>query len=125
MLDPVRADTIDRDGPREAPVISDVQKALVVLSAPPAGPLVGAPVISEAKAVSPPKAEVSLRADPGRYPDQTACVTEAITGSRFIKRVCETGVERNERQRRLFAFEREQHLDPSGAQLTPLDGDGR
>ena len=48
-------------------------------------------------------------------PDQEVCKLQAVTGSRFIRRVCMSRMEWTQQQRRLFDFERMLLLDPSGA----------
>ena len=47
-------------------------------------------------------------------PDQILCKVQAVTGSRFIRRVCTTKSEWKQQQRRLLSFERLWSLDPSG-----------
>ena len=47
-------------------------------------------------------------------PEQTVCKVEAVTGSRFVRRICMTRSQWKEQQFRLFALERFWLLDPSG-----------
>ena len=111
------------------PVIDELHAAVTVLSSPAAMSLAAAPVISEPAVAPPPEARVAVEADAADDPERPVCWSEAITGSRFVKRVCETRIEAGERQRRLYAFEREKRLDPSGfpaaSSQTPTDAERR
>jgi beta-lactamase regulating signal transducer with metallopeptidase domain len=68
----------------------------------------------ELHAAAPPAVGGSRGAPTTVDPDLPVCRIETITGSRFVKRVCQTPAEREEDQRRLLAFERRNSLDPSG-----------
>ncbi len=73
--------------------------------------------------VAPPRVEISRNTDANAPdPDQLICQTEAVTGSRFVKRVCLTLLERKEDQRRLLAFERRYDLDPTGYPAESIQG---
>jgi beta-lactamase regulating signal transducer with metallopeptidase domain len=100
--------------PSDEPVVAELQRSLVVLTQPSAVSLLATPAVAQAAAVSPPEVTLSRRARAVDVADQLVCQSAPITGSRFVKRVCESGLERSEAQRRLYAYEREKLLDPSG-----------
>ena len=127
---PARPGPAADDGERfqlaELEVRQPTQLDLSPASIPPARQ----PPAPSVQPVAPPKVEVANKTNANAAdPDQLVCQTEAITGSRFVKRVCLTELERKEDQRRLLAFERANYLDPTGYPATsnqvPGDSDAR
>ena len=57
-------------------------------------------------------------------PDRVICKSEAVTGSHFVKRICMTKAEMDERDRQLEVFERERdHASGYTApQTNPMGG---
>jgi hypothetical protein len=82
------------------PVIVGAALALLALDA--------APATSPPTATTPAAAD-KAGADPANDPDKVICKKEAITGSRFEKRICMTRAEWGEQERRTQEFER--HLN--------------
>ena len=82
------------------------------------------PIHLDVQRTTPPSVEVlrQVHADFAE-PDRLLCRTEPLTGSRFMKRVCQTAAQRYEDQRRLYAFERQTSLDPSGFVPGSTDAD--
>jgi beta-lactamase regulating signal transducer with metallopeptidase domain len=79
---------------------------------------VAAPAILRIQPTQPPAVEIAETAaavGPSAEVGRMVCRKEAMTGSRFVKRICVTEGQWDEQQRRLFAFERQRSLDPTGA----------
>ena len=73
------------------------------------------PSHTDTHVAAPARIEIARYAGPPEDLDQEVCRFQAVTGSRFIRRVCLSRFEWKQQQRRLFDFERMWLLDPSGA----------
>jgi hypothetical protein len=98
------------------PVIVGAALALLALDAAPAG--TGAPPTT----VRPAVVTAAPKEDPVADADKVTCRKEAITGSRFTKRICMTKAQWDEQERQTEDFERRLGEHPNAPMNGGLSG---
>ena len=80
------------------------------------------PATSQPGAAAPDKAATSHKSKDADDPDKMICRNQPITGSRFVRRVCMTRAQWDERQRQYEQLQRRIDQNPNAAQGGGLGG---